>query len=347
MDPDQRRRIEQALDKIEDRLRDAEPGWHRAGSPAPPDVLSAAGLPAGAALLWARWDGLELAQDEARILPLAEIEPATRDRQGEGLLRPGDRVVGEQGRDVFVLPPDPWEEGADVVRVDEEGERSPEASSVAHLVLGLLGELSVLYDEHGEFKDDVVAEDGTLEPAAERRLLRRRLDLDPDAPRPRLRLTQILRDNGELRAARSEVQKVLRRAPQWWAALHERGRILEAMGDRATALASFDEAAEQATDPEQIAHALAWAARCSEGEEGERRARRVLELRPEFANHQLLGAQAYAERGDPDLAMELAALGLAVAPRHLGLLELKKRLEAELGGRPSRDPTGGPAPKSA
>lgn len=326
LDPEERGRIERALDRVEERLHEAEPGLHTVGSAASDEKLVGANLPPGAAMVWARWDGLELYAGDARTLALSEIPETTRAAAAEGLLRPGDRVVGERGRDLLVVPEDPWAEGADVVLVDEDGERSPEASTLAHLVLGVLGEGAVLYDEHGEFRDDVFDEHGTLEPAAERRLLRRRLDLDPDAPRPRLRLAQLLRATGELPAARAELQAVLKRAPEYAWALFELGRTLAELGDGQGAVRSFERAAGHADDEAAAAHMLAWAAMHAEGASREALAARVRALRPEFALRQARGAQARFDHGDTEGARELVELGLAVAPQNLELLELRGRL---------------------
>lgn len=324
-------RIEQALDKLEERLMSAPPGLHRPGRPADPQALAAAGLPAAAAMLWARYDGLEVGAEMARILPLAEIAEATTAAAAEGLLQPGDRVVGEVGRDLLVLPEDPYEEGADVVLVEEGGERLPEASTAAHLALGLLGEAGVLFDDEGEFREELFDEhDGELTEAAQRRILRRRLDMDPDAPRARLRLAELLRKAGELRAAGTELKQVLRRAPELpWA--HEAlGRVKEALGERDDARRSYLAAAERmdATDPELAAYFRARAARCAEGEERAAIVAKVKDARPEFAREQVDAAKVLLERGATKDAAEVVALGLAVQPGQVELLALRGEIEA-------------------
>ncbi len=315
------------LDRIEDRLRDAPMGFHDARPRASAAAVEAAGLPPEEAVVWARWDGLSLG-GEAELLPLSAIDAATAQAQQAGIARAGDRVVASWGRDVFVLPEDPWAEGAAVVRVEEAGDRSPEASSVAHLVLGILGELSVLYDEHGEFREDLFGDDGEPTETVQRKLCRRRLDLDPDAPNARLRLAELLRAAGELPAAKVELGAVLKRAPEFAWAHQELGRTLAAMGEGARAQASFCRAAECVAEPAQQAFHLAWAAWAAAPGERAPLVARVIAARPDFARQQADAAAALLERGRDDAAREQVELGLAIVPGHLELLRLRRELDA-------------------
>lgn len=267
---DERRRVEHNLDRIEDRLRDAPGGLHRFGSPADPAALRASPLPPAAQLLWAQWDGLELAAGALTLWPLAEIVTATAELRAEGRVAADDVPIGERDGELLVICADPHAEGADVVLVEEDGERLPHSASVDLLVLALLGEVAVLYDEEGEYQEQLFGSDGELTRAAERRLLRRHLDLDPDAPLARFRLAQSLRRAGELRAAAGELRQLLRRAPEFAWGHHEHGRVLLGLGGpqgpgealpstRAEALRAFTRAAELAREPGLQAHFLAWA----------------------------------------------------------------------------------------
>lgn len=324
--PEERSRILTALDRIEERLFAAQ-DVHVGGPAAAAEQLQAAALSEGAQLVWAQYDGIELATGEAQLLPLDQIAAATDAARREGLLEEGDRVIAERGRDLFVLVADPWEWGADVVRVSDEGDREPEASSVAHLVLGWMGELTVLYDEQGEFRDAIVDEFGVLTPGTLRKLLRRRLDFDADAPRPRLELARQLHIDGKLRAAAKELDLVLRRAPEYAAAHHLAGRVAMAEDRAGVAQRAFVRAAESARDDISKTDALAWAARVATDESKRaERAAAVLAVRPEFPVNQVRGAQAQLERGAAEEAAELIALGLAVAPKNLELLALKRTL---------------------
>ncbi|MCY0990368.1 tetratricopeptide repeat protein [Nannocystis sp. ILAH1] len=360
---EERRRVLNNLDRIEDRLRDAPEGLHDAGEPADEQALAASGLDPDVALLWGTYDGIDLGGGEARVYPLAEHAEATEAAAADGRLRPGDRVIGERGRDLLVLAADPHAEGADVVLVEEDGERLPCASSVDRMVLALLGEFSVLFDEDGEYQADLFGDDGELSPAAERRILRRHLDLDPDAPLARFRLAQSLRRAGELRGAAQELRQLLRRAPDFvWGHL-ELGRVRLGDGKPGDAVAAFRKAAELAAEPGLRAHCLALACLALSGmsekpgssaqvpkamsdktgpsaQEAKASAERAalaaaaLAANPMFAAAQEAAVRDALEREDAAAADEQLTLGLAVVPGHLGLLALRPAL-AELKARPA------------
>ncbi|PRQ02101.1 hypothetical protein ENSA5_26540 [Enhygromyxa salina] len=334
------RRLEALTDRIEDRLVDAPIGLHQVGGPADPEALARAGLPDEAVALWSRWDGLELGNAEVRLLSLADQNEATVEAAEAGILREEDRVVGEIGLALLVIPADPWAEGGEVVMVEDDGERAPYASSVVRLALGLVAEMNVLYDEDGEYREGLFEEHGVLTARAERRLLRRRLDFDEDAPFPRFRLGQLLRRAGELPAARAELRKVLRCAPEFAWAHWELGRVGLELGDRvagaegedarASARESFACAADKAGDPHLRALFLAWQAWASDGDERGRLAAEVLALDPRFVSAREAGLREAIEDEDGARARELLGLGLAIEPRHVGLLALKSTVEGLL-----------------
>lgn len=333
---DERRRVEHSLDRIEDRLRDAPDGLHDAGEEADPAALAASPLPPGARLLWGRWDGLVLAHGELTLFPLATLAEAQAEAQER--LGEGDIVIGERGGDVLVLAGDPHAEGADVVLVEEDGERLPHSSSVDLMVLAAIGEAATLFDEEGEYQADLFGPDGELTLAAERRMLRRHLDLDPDAPLARFRLAQSLRRSGESRAAALELGQLLRRAPEFAWAHHELGRARLGMEEPAAALKAFVTASEHAVDEGLAAYFLAWAClareACPRGQDPKDRrnklperdalAGEVLRRSPNFVANQEAGVREALDGGDGPRAAEMLRLGLAVVPGHLGLLSLRE-----------------------
>lgn len=346
MSSEERGRVLHNLDRIEDRLRDAPEGLHSAGPPAAAAVLAACGLDPDRALLWATYDGLDLAGGECRLLPLGEQPRATADAAADGRLRPGDRVIGERERDLLVLCADPHAEGADVVLVEEDGERLPFASSVDRMVLALLGEFAVLFDEDGEYQDDLFGDDGRLSVAAERRLLRRHLDLDPDAPLARFRLAQSLRRAGELRGAAAELKQLQRRAPDFLWGHHELGRVRLAEGRPRDAAAAFRRAAALAAEAGLRAYCLAWAClslRSSPADESAARelAAAALAAAPDLPASLEAAARDALEAEELAAADEQLRLGLALTPTSLGLLSLRGPLEELrelLAGAPPPEP---------
>ncbi len=344
------------IDRIEDRLRDAPDGLHTFNPPADAEALAASALPPPARLLWGTWDGLELAAGELRLWPLDELVASGEAAHAEGRLRPDDLAIGERGGDLLVLCGDPHAEGADVVLVEEDGERLPHSAGVDLLVLAMLGEVSVLYDEEGEFQEELFGPSGALTRSAERRLLRRHLDLDPDAPLARFKLAQSLRRAGELRAAAGELRQLLRRAPEFAWAHHEQGRVQLGMAAPAEAARSFLRASAVTGDTGVQAYFLAWA--CLAADEASKGppepaskdsrkpsqappnraalAAQVLALSPEFARAQEAALREALENGDRTRADEALRLGLAVMPGNAGMLSLRAAVE-ELRAQPIED----------
>ncbi|MCA9691519.1 MAG: hypothetical protein KC636_18085, partial [Myxococcales bacterium] len=324
------RSIEDNLDRIFTRLREAPAGLHQEGPPADPRALAQSGLSEEAAPLWSRWDGLDLCASQIVILSLANQEEATAAALAEGRVVTGDRVIAERGRELFVLCADPFEEGADVILIEEDGTRLPYGSRIDRTVLAWLGELTVLFGDDGEYRDELFGDDGELLPAIERRVLRRHLDFDPDAPFVRYRLAQELRREGEPSAALVELRHVLRCAPGFAWAHYERGRALLDEGRSALAIRAMQEAHDAAPRDELgiRAYFLAWACRASEGAAREEIANRARALDGGLVRGLEAGVREAIERGDPSAADELLTLGLAVQPGDLGLLGLRGPVQA-------------------
>lgn len=330
MNRGERRRIERQLDRIEDRLLDAADGFHCTRPGATEAQLENSALPEDARLVWARWDGMDLAHGHATLFCLEEVATHTATHRESGLLREGDLAIGARGEDLFVFSYDPWEEGAAVVQVEDDGARAPMNASVEHFLLGQLAEISVLFDEEGEFQEGLFGDDGELLPAVHRRLLRRHLDFDEDAPLARLHLGQSLRRDGALRAAVTEFEAVVRRAPGFAWAQFELGRALVAQDALGPARAAFAAAMEAESDEALTPYFQAWQARCTS--EPEARAALVDAVRagsPEFVAQQDQAAQQAMEAGDMARAREHVALGLIVTPTSLPLLQLRRRLSED------------------
>jgi tetratricopeptide (TPR) repeat protein len=324
------RALDRVLDRLEERLLDAPRGLHHWGrQPASESdllQLQSLGLSETSLLLWQRFDGFELGHGEATVYTAQEVASATARLLEEGRAQEGDIVLGSYGRDDLVLCRDPWEEGADVVLVDEAGGRGPYASTAMHAVLGILAELSVILDDGGEYHDELFGEDGELELKVERRMLRRHLDADEDAPLPRFRLAQLLRRAGEAAGAKRELELCLRRAPNFAWAHQELGRAWLDLNELDKSRRAFDEAAQLADNASLQAYFLAWAALAAQGEHRTKRAAEVVERYPGFAAAQEAGAREAMEDEAFERAKELVRLGLAVAPKSVGLLDMRRAL---------------------
>lgn len=329
--PAQERALDRLMDRVEDRLWGASDGAHRIHPGATWAEVEAEGIPPEPGYFWTRFDGLELAQGEVLIARLSEIEALTS-RFAEQL-RPGDRVIGQRGRDLYVLPKDPWSEGAMVLLVDQAKQRGPLASSVGHWVLALLGEFALLFDEEGEYRDGLYDEEtGELGEAMQRKILRRRLDMDPDGPLARFELGQLLRAQGELRAASTELKHAVKLAPDFHWSHYELGRCYFELEQSRPAKGCFAQAAELCQENAYLfALFSAWELRCLQdlkSPEADALRAKIRAQAPTFAVDQLEDAREAIEDERLELASEHLELGLAASPKDLGLLALRRQLSA-------------------
>lgn len=327
------RSLDRLMDRVEDRLWGASEGAHRVEAGAGWDQVAAVGIPPEFAYFWTRFDGLELSQGEVTIASLAQIPELTKTHQER--LRAGDLVIGHRGHDLYVLPKDPWAEGAVVLVVDPAKQRGPLASSVGHLVLSLLGEFALLFDDEGEYREGLYDEhSGELTPEVQRKILRRRLDMDPDGPMARFELGQLLRAQGEIRAALSELKIAVKVAPEFHWSHYELGRCYFDQDKGRPALGCFEAAAELCTDnPYLFALFSAWAIRCLEKEDPSRVEKlraAIVAKAPTFAADQLEDATEAIEDQEHQAAIEAVLIGLAVAPKDLSLLALRSSLKKHL-----------------
>lgn len=333
MRPAQERSLDRLMDRIEDRLWGASEGAHRVQAGAGWDDVAKVGISPEFAYFWTRFDGLELSQGEVTIASLAQIPELTQTYAPR--IRPGDLVIGHRGHDIYVLPKDPWAEGAVVLVVDPAKQRGPLASSVGHLVLALLGEFALLFDDEGEYREGLYDEHtGELTLEAQRKILRRRLDMDPDGPMARFELGQLLRAHGEVRAAITELKTAVKVAPEFHWSHYELGRCYFDQAKMRPALGCFESAAEICQDNAYLfALFSAWAIRSLEDQDPSKaQALRsaIVAKAPSFAADQLEDATEAIEDQEHPAAMEAVLLGLAVSPKDLSLLALRSSLTKHL-----------------
>src|SRR5690606_33508942 len=123
----------------------------------------------------------------------------------EGESAEGRRHVGEiAGDELFV------DESGRVWRLEEDtGEWLAEGSSFDRWLLGACEAEAMLYDEDGEFRDDVFDESGDVLPPVSEAMQRRVLKRDRGAVAPRWRLARALAQQGKLADARDELERVV------------------------------------------------------------------------------------------------------------------------------------------
>ena len=298
-------------------------GVHELGAPLTGPALAA--VPPALRDFYASWDGARLFVDAWVIYPADELTPGD-----EGL------VFGETGvGDALVL-----DDAGHVVRIeDDSGERLVEGTTFARWIEATVAAEEVFYDREGEFQEEVFDEQGD-EPRPEAVVKRetKYLRLDPTAPAPTWRLAQAQARLGRTREALRLLGDAIAADPGFAWARFDLGRLLFSLGDHEAAERAFATAA--ATGGEHAAHFAAQAARAAaaRGAESARAAHaaKTLALAPDLVASQRRAAAASLDDEAYDDARELVDLGLAVSPRDLELLDLRRRLPPPAPPKPPR-----------
>jgi tetratricopeptide (TPR) repeat protein len=306
--------MEESISRLVSALGHYEEGVHRLGEPA--SALDA-DLPPALVAVYHQFDGADLFHDGLTLYPSARW---TREH---GRVR-----VGEMGGDGLWVGLD----GGEVWRLEEDtGEWLQEGTRFERWLWGWVDAEAVLYERDGEFRSGVIGAEGDLASATaiehERRLLKR----DRGAAAPRWRLARALAKDGKVDAARRELETVVEEHPRFAWAWYDLARLSETLGELTGAREEALAAAEADLQYEHAAFFLGWAARLA-ALAGDDIARAGLAARaraadPDLARRQLDGARASLEAGEVDGARELVQLVLAVEPRDLAALDLKRKLE--------------------
>jgi len=288
-------------------------GVHRLAGPA--YVLDTE-LPVGLAEVYRSWNGLELFHESLILWPANKVR-----RNGDYF------AVGEVNGDDLMVAVDGkvWRRDADSEELLCDG------SAFDRWLAGYVDAEAVVFERDGEFRDDVIDEDGDLIASAALARERAMLDRDRDAPAPRWRLARLLSRSGELERARDELERVVDGMPDFSWAWYDLARISEGLGELEGAC---DELEAAATAQEGYEHngffwaQLARVARAMDDEDRRRdAAARALAATPDIAQRQLEGARASAADGDLATARELAETARAVAPNDLQVMAFLRQLE--------------------
>lgn len=291
------------------RVREAAAGIHRLGEPA---VALDSELPLAVAAVYRLIGDASLFFDSLVLIAPGSIR-----------LQDGRWCVGEVSGDELCV-----DAGTGAVwRLEKDtGEWIEDGTSFDRWLSGFVEAEQRLYDDSGEFRDDVFDDAGELMPdaavARERAVLKR----DKNAIAPRWRLARALLRVGKLSEARDELERVVELRPSFGWAWYDLARLAERLGDADAARDDMRAAVEASEGYEHAAFFWAHLARLCEGESREVAAARALELDPDFARSQREAAVASFAGGDADGARELASLAAALAPRDLAVIDLLAKL---------------------
>jgi tetratricopeptide (TPR) repeat protein len=301
------------LDRVFEQLEAAPAGLHDV---APAAATLPSGLPEALIGLYAHCDGVRLFLDSLEIVASADVV-ARGGRWVFGALEGEDLLIDARGR---------------IWRGDDAlDDLVCEGTQLDRWFAGVFDAIAVLYDQDGEFADDIFDDDGELLPRVTERQLRAMLKRDPHAPAPRWRFAHALLAQDRIAEARAELEEVVAHDPEFAWAWLDLAKISERLGELSGAVDEARAAAEAAARHPQGGYFHAQLARIAgrAGDEATRAtaARRAGELAPELKAAQLAGARESLEAGDLGSARGLIDLLRAVWPRDLEVLELARRVE--------------------
>jgi tetratricopeptide (TPR) repeat protein len=286
-------------------------GVHRLGTPADPAAI--AGLPEEYRNFLRSWDGADLFHEDMHIRSAAECAREA-----------GELVFAEDAAGSRFA----FAEGGIVEYEADTGLRWRAATSLERWLDGVMAQGALLYEPEGEFREGVFAGE-ELEPAIELKLLRKRVRLDPEAPKPHFDLGMMLARQGHPREAERELARAVELdegAPWPW---FELGKLRFRKGDLPGAVSALARAAETEPTHEHAGFFCAWAARAAHAMGDARVAKfreQALSRDPGLPGRQIAAAQAELEAGRRAEALEQVELALAVSPRDMQALELRQRL---------------------
>ena len=322
---------DEVVERILDELERYPDGVHRLNEPA---YLLDSEIPESLAELYRGFDGGDIFHEAMTVYPSAQ------------LVIDGDRFrVGQVGGELLWV-----DRGGAVWRRDAEGGPVlPEASAFDRWLSGFLDAEALVVDPEGEFRDGVFTDSGELEPAVAIERERAMIKRDRKAAGPHYRLGLLLVESGETARARECFEEAVSAAAEHSFAWVELSKISQQLGDDENALEEMVEAATAAEKGAGEFVPLLWAgaariaAELGDADRQRECAARALEAEPQLVDQLCRGAESELAEGYPTEAAGLLALARPLAPRHLRVLDLCRRIDDEQsspGGRERPAETG-------
>jgi len=305
------------IERVFEQLEAAVPGLHDI---APHSETLPTGLPAGLVELYACCDGALLFHDTVEIVASAEVSPTDSGRWRFATVEGDEITIDHRGKI--------WRSDASIDDDVCEGTR------IDRWLAGTVDALALLYDNEGEFAEDVFDDDGELLPKVAERQFRAQLKRDASAPGPRWRLGHALLEQDAAEDARAAFEQVVADDPAFAWGWLDLARISEQVGEIPGALDEARMAADAADGLRHPQTGYFWAqlARIAyrAGDELVRAdaATRASLRAPDLKRAQIDGAKERLDAGDRASARGLLDLLRAVWPRDLEVLDLAKRIES-------------------